>query len=209
MLVGMPKENQSQSGHPQPAVDSTEGRRNERKCINYLRKSGCKSLAKNYSSVLSEGTNDKYRDGRKTASKEGLYGRKTPIREPCWTNYWTPPSSNELLGKSMLLQFGQWRGRNPILCENNLHLPPLKITVGDFSIWFHSTFFFFLNFLFCIGFLQDLTCRVWDFYDFGICALSLPVIPDGGFIWYVQLQDCFGTPLETEEWIPVKTTSQS
>lgn len=143
MLVGMPKENQSQSGHPQPAVDSTEGRRNERKCINYLRKSGCKSLAKNYSSVLSEGTNGKYLDGRKTASKEGLYGRKTPIREPCWTNYWTPPSSNELLGKSMLLQFGQWRGRNPILCENNLHLPPLKITVGDFSIWFHSTFFFF------------------------------------------------------------------
>jgi len=51
MLVGMPKENQSQSGHPQPAVDSTEGRRNERKYINYLRKSGCKSLAKNYSSV--------------------------------------------------------------------------------------------------------------------------------------------------------------
>ena len=37
MLVGMPKENQSQSGHPQPAVDSTEGRRNERKYINYLR----------------------------------------------------------------------------------------------------------------------------------------------------------------------------
>lgn len=69
MLVGMPKENQSQSGHPQPAVDSTEGRLNERKYINYLRKSGCKSLAKNYSSVLSEGTNGKYRDGRKIASR--------------------------------------------------------------------------------------------------------------------------------------------
>ena len=47
MLAGMPKENQSQPGHPQPAVDSTEGRRNERKCIHHLRKSGYKRLAKN------------------------------------------------------------------------------------------------------------------------------------------------------------------
>lgn len=31
MSVGMPRENQSQEGHPLPAVDSTEGRRNERK----------------------------------------------------------------------------------------------------------------------------------------------------------------------------------
>lgn len=132
MLVGMPKENQSQSGHPQPAVDSTEGKQNERKCINYLRKSGCKSLAKNYLSVLSEGTNGKYWDGRKTASKEGLCGRRTPVREPCWTNYWTPPSSSELLGKSMLL------------CENNLHLATLKITVGLlYMVSFHLFFFFF------------------------------------------------------------------
>lgn len=197
MLVGMPKENQSQSGHPQPAVDSTEGKQNERKCINYLRKSGCKSLAKNYLSVLSEGTNGKYWDGRKTASKEGLCGRRTPVREPCWTNYWTPPSSSELLGKSMLL------------CENNLHLAPLKITVGLLYMVSFHLFFFFFHFLSCIGFLQDLTCRVWDFFDFGIRALSPPIIPDSGFIWYVRLRDCLGTPLETEEWTLVKTASPS
>lgn len=70
-------------------------------------------------------------------------------------------------------------------------------------------FFFFFHFLSCIGFLQDLTCRVWDFFDFGIRALSPPIIPDSGFIWYVRLRDCLGTPLETEEWTLVKTASPS
>lgn len=123
MLVGIAKENCSQPGHPLPAVDSTEGKGKERKCISYLRKRGCKRLAETHSLVFGK-INIKCWEGRGHGQDGGVVWEKES------GHYVGPiiglhhPPQRTL--KSTFPQCGQRRGRNLTLHEDSLSLPLLK-----------------------------------------------------------------------------------